>query len=108
LVKLIEGKIKAVKVKRKNFIPKQEAFKFIFRDVFNRVDMQTNAGNSVSIKDFKEALKKVIPLNDEEINNTLLGLDKEGVLYLQKLDDPGQLTEEEKKTTIKNITWVKA
>lgn len=38
--------------------------------------MQTNAGNSVSIKDFKETLNKVIPLSDEEINNTLLELGK--------------------------------
>lgn len=111
---IIGGKIKAVKVKGKNFIPKEEAFKFIFRNVFNKIDMQTNAGNSVSIKDFKEALNKVISLSDEEINNTLLELGKEGVLSLQKIDDPGQLTEEEKKVAIEFngrtlffITWTR-
>ena len=81
---ILEGKMKSIKVKGKNFIPKQEAFKFIFRDVFNR---------SSSISEFKEALKKVIPLSihlsDEEINNTLLELDKEGVLSLQKFEEKG-------------------
>jgi excisionase family DNA binding protein len=81
-----DGKIKAVKVKGKNFIPKQEAFKFIFRNVFNR---------SSSINEFKEALKKVIPLSDDEINNTLLELDKEGVLSLKKRDE------------LDFITWMK-
>jgi excisionase family DNA binding protein len=77
---ITDGKIKAIKVKGKNFIPKQEAFKFIFRDVFNR---------SSSINEFKEALKKVISLSDDEINNTLLKLDKEGVLSLKKFEEKG-------------------
>ena len=77
---ITDGKIKAIKVKGKNFIPKQEAFKFIFRNVFNR---------SSSINEFKEALKKVIPLSDDEINNTLLELEKEGVLSLQKFEEKG-------------------
>jgi excisionase family DNA binding protein len=73
-----DGKIETIKVKGKNFIPKQEAFKFIFRDVFNR---------SSSISEFKEALKKVISLSDEEINNTLLELDKKGILSLKKFEE---------------------
>jgi hypothetical protein len=41
-------------------------------------------------------LKKVIQLSEEEINKTLLALDKEGILSLQKRDELDFITWMEK------------
>jgi hypothetical protein len=46
------------------------------------VNIKTKAGDSVSIKKFKDELKKVIQLSEEEVNKELLELDKKEVLYL--------------------------
>jgi hypothetical protein len=64
------------------------------------VNIKTNARDSVSIKKFKDELKKVIQLSEEEVNKKLLELDKEEVLYLQTIDDPAILGEEKRKAAI--------
>ena len=53
------------------------------------MNLRTNAGDSVSIKNFKDELKKVIQLSEEEINKILLALDKEGILSLKKFEGKG-------------------
>jgi len=79
------------------------------------VNIKTKAGDSVSIKKFKDELKKVIQLSEEEVNKELLELDKKEVLYLQTIDDPVILREEERKVAIEFngrtlffITWIKS
>jgi len=111
---ILEGKMKSIKIKGKNLIPKEEAFKFIFKKVYDDVNLKTKAGDSVSIKNFKEELKQVIQLSEEEVNRELLDLDDEEILHLQTVDNPGGLTEEERKVAIEfngrmlfYITWMK-
>jgi hypothetical protein len=65
--------------------------------VYDDVNLKINAGDSVSIKNFKDELKKVIQLSEEEVNKILLALDDEEVLHLQTVDNPGELTEEDRK-----------
>jgi excisionase family DNA binding protein len=108
------GKLKAVKTATGYVIPKEEALKLIFKKVYDEVNLTTNAGDSVSIKAFKDTLRKYINLPEEEINSILLSLDKNEVLYIQTANSPGEFTEEEKKAAIKSedgrvlfyITWV--
>lgn len=109
---LLAGKVKSIKVGGRNFIPRDEALRIIFKQVYDEVNSKTNANDSVSIKDFKNELKKRIQLSEEEINKKLLDLHSKGVLSLQTVDGPEKLTEEEKKALIvfdeKNlffITW---
>ena len=111
--RITDGKIKAIKVKGKNLIPKGEALKLIFKKVYDDVNLKTKANDSVSIKNFKDELKKVIQLSEEEVNKTLLALDDEEILHLQTVDNPGGLNEEERKVAIEFngrtlffITWM--
>ena len=109
-----KGKVKGTKMGAQYVIPKEEALRLIFKKVYNDVNLKTNAGDSVSIKNFKDELKKVIQLSEEEVNKTLLALDDEEILHLQTIDNPGDLTEEERKAAIEFngrmlffITWMK-
>jgi len=112
--RITDGKIKAIKVKGKNLIPKEEAFQLIFKKVYDDVNLKTKAGDSVSIKNFKDELKKVINLSEEEVNRELNALDDEEILHLQTINNPDTLTEEERKAAIEfngrmlfYITWMK-
>jgi len=109
-----KGKVKGIKMGAQYVIPKEEALNLIFKKVYDDVNLKTNAGDSVSIKDFKDELKKVIQLSEEEVNKTLLALDEKEILHLQTVDNPGGLTEEERKAAIEfngrtlfYITWMK-
>jgi hypothetical protein len=89
-----------------------EAFKKVFKKVYDEVNLKTNAGNSVKIKDFKNELKKVSNLKDDEIDEILLKLDDDDILHLQTADAPNDLPEEERKASISfegrifaYITW---
>jgi excisionase family DNA binding protein len=95
-----KGKVKGMKMRAQYVIPKEEAFELIFKKVYDDVNLKINAGDSVSIKNFKDELKKVIQLSEEEVNKILLALDDEEVLHLQTVDNPGELTEEERKVAI--------
>ena len=90
-----KGKVKGTKMGAQYVIPKEEALAIVFKKVYDDVNLKTNAGDSVSIKNFKDELKKVINLSEEEVNRELLALDKEGVLSLQKRDE------------LDFITWMK-
>ena len=68
--------------------------------MYDDANLKINAGDSVSIKNFKDELKKVIQLSEEEMNKILLALDDEEVLHLHTVDNPGELTEEERKVAI--------
>ncbi len=98
--RILSGKVKSKKINGSNFISKEEALRLIFKKVYDDVNIKTNARDSVSIKKFKDELKKVIQLSEEEVNKELLELDKEEVLYLQTIDDPAILSEEERKAAI--------
>jgi len=58
------------------FFPKDEALRLIFKKAYDDVNIKTKAGDSVSISKFKDELKKVIQLSEEEVNKELLELDK--------------------------------
>jgi len=90
-----KGKVKGTKMGAQYVIPKEEALRLVFKKVYGDVNLKTNANDSVSIKDFKDELKKVIQLSEEEVNRELLALDKEGILSLQKRDE------------LDFITWMK-
>ena len=81
------GKVKGAKMGAQYVISKEEALKLIFKKVYDDVNLKTKAGDSVNIKNFKDELKQVIQLSEEEVNVELLDLDKEGVLSLQKRDE---------------------
>jgi len=90
------GKVKDTKIGAQYVIPKEEALRLVFKKVYDDVNLETNAGDSVSIKNFKGELKKVIQLSEEGVNRELLDLDKEGVLSLQKRDEIDFITSMEK------------
>jgi len=97
-----KGKVKGTKMGAQYVIPKEEALAIVFKKVYDDVNLKikTNANDSVSIKDFKDELKKVIQLNEEEVNKTLLDLNEKEILCLQTADNPGPLTEEERRAAI--------
>jgi len=108
-----KGKVKGTKMGAQYVIPKEEALQLIFKKVYDDVNLKTKAGDSVSIKNFKDELKKVINLSEEEVNRELNALDDEEILHLQTVNNPDTLTEEERKAAIEfegrtlfYITWM--
>jgi predicted site-specific integrase-resolvase len=94
--KVLSGKVKAVKINGKNYIPKEEALKLIFKKVFDELNLINNYGNSVPVPAFKEAVKKYLDISDEDIDKVLLDLDTQEVIYLQTLDRPAEFQDSDK------------
>jgi len=94
--KVLSGKVKAVKINGKNYIPKEEALKLIFKKVFDELNLTRNYGNSVPVPAFKEAVKKYLDISDEDIDKVLLDLDTQEVIYLQTLDRPAEFQDSDK------------
>ncbi len=86
------------------------------RIAYDNINERENAGDSVSIAEFKKELEKMgFRFTEEAINKKLLEMDKNEVIYLQEANNPEILDESERKKGINDrergflfyITWIK-
>jgi len=83
---------------------------------YDNINERENAGDSVSIADFKKELEKMgFSFTEEALNEKLLEMDKNEIIYLQEANNPETLSENERKRGINDkergflfyITWIK-
>lgn len=86
------------------------------RIAYDNINERENAGDSVSVAEFKKELEKMgFKFTDDMLNEKLLEMDKNEVIYLQEANNPETLDEEDRKRGIKDkergflfyITWIK-
>ncbi len=109
---LITRKKSAGKAKSEQDFPDEEEM----RIAYDNINERENAGDSVSIAEFKRELEKMgFRFTDEEMDKKLLEMDKNEVIYLQEANNPETLEESERKRGIDDkergflfyITWIK-
>ena len=86
------------------------------RIAYDNINERENAGDSVSIAEFKKELEKMgFRFSEEAMNEKLLEMDKNEIIYLQEANNPETLDENERKRGINDkergflfyITWIK-
>jgi len=82
------------------------------RIIYDNLNAIGRFGDSIPLSVFKNEVMKKFEINEKQLNDMLLNLDDEGVIYLQTADKPDELKDKERGIQFQErllyfLTWIK-